>query len=461
MYNMVKFFKTYHLYIIGFTALIISALFLNWNCPPNFDESHAYNIARYLSPVEIFTISKTEGHPFAWYFLLMPFAKIHFGYPYIIYALNLIAILGAFYFLYKYAPLPTITKYFITFSAPILQLYTPLARSYSLTLLLLFSILSLYTKRHQLRIIYLSLIVLLANTSAIGFSLALPLGLLYFKETLSQAKENSIPLLQTINFGLLEILLLLAQFYGYDTTIPSHTPILPSVKESLTATFYPLNIPCFALFVIISALILYKSKRFQSLFFLICVYITLLTLFIFIHRGGVQHHNFFYITLIAAFWLGGIEKKPLLNAKQIFPLSFLAFALIFNPNSNDKLNALEHLKSLRQSAIALNEQFPKQQTQIFILDPLFSDVILPYLNPNITLLNQSASNSASLKGLQQFLYYYYVPINADTLLKTAQTTPNTWLLRTCEEPQYMHDKILFNLKIRLTPKYCLYDIVKR
>ena len=65
----------YHLYIIGFAILTAAAVWLNWDCPPNYDEAHAWNIARHLSTAEIFTVSKTEGHPFLWYYLLMPKSK--------------------------------------------------------------------------------------------------------------------------------------------------------------------------------------------------------------------------------------------------------------------------------------------------------------------------------------------------------------------------------------------------
>ena len=86
----------YHLYIIGFAILTAAAVWLNWDCPPNYDEAHAWNIARHLSTAEIFTVSKTEGHPFLWYYLLMPLAKANLLYPYSLYFLNLLLVIGAF-----------------------------------------------------------------------------------------------------------------------------------------------------------------------------------------------------------------------------------------------------------------------------------------------------------------------------------------------------------------------------
>lgn len=393
-----------------------------------------------------------------WYYLLMPIAKSNFFYPHALYLLNLIILLGAFYLLYRYAPFSTSTKYLITFSAPFLQMYSAFARSYTLTILFLFAILSLYNHRHHKSILYLSLIILLANTNLIGFFIAFSLGLVYFYEAFLKRKETIIPLLQTINFGLLELLLFLCQFYGYDTNTPEHSPIFSSLPESLNKAFYPLNIPIFITLICIALAFLYKNKCFKSIFFLIFSYIELLTLFIVVHHGGTHHHNFFYIILIAAYWLAYNENNKILNIKAQLPLIFLALALIFNPYCTDKILTHKYLQNLRSSAQSINKQFKQEPTHIFILDAFWADVLLPYLNPNITLLNQTATDVTTLKGLQQFLYFHYVPINGNDLSKEAKNFPNTWVYRTCAEEQYYHANMIFTLKHHLTKNFCLYDI---
>ena len=114
---MMEFLKRNHIYIIGLTLLALASIYFNWNCPPQFDEAHSWNIARYLKPLQIFDITKTEGHPFLWYYLLMPMAKTDFMYPYSLYTLNLILFLAAFFIFYRFAPFPNYLKYLITLSA--------------------------------------------------------------------------------------------------------------------------------------------------------------------------------------------------------------------------------------------------------------------------------------------------------------------------------------------------------
>ena len=416
MKNLLK----YHLYIIGFTTLIISAILLNWDCPPNYDEAHAWNIARYLSLKEIFTISKTEGHPFLWYYLLMPIAKTNFLYPYILYLLNLTLILSAFYLLYKYAPFPTYLKYLITFSAPFLQLYTSFTRSYTLGILLLFAILSLYPHRHKKNILYLSLILLTANTNLICFFGAFLLGILYFCENIKasiQQKNVTISTLQTIIAGLLETTLIIIQFYGFDTNIPKYTPTFNPLIKDINSALFPLNTYTYIILILCSLYIFYKNKKHTAIFFLTISQILLFITFQQLYHGSIHHHNFFYIYLICSYWLSDIKtisKSPI----NFLPLTMISAALIFNPSNQYKIKDL---------------------------------------NKNITLLNQTATDFKSLKGFQESLYHFYIPINRYTIAHSITKTPDILLYRTCEEPSYYNSNLAFHIRYKLNSRYCLYD----
>ena len=311
----------YHLYIIGFTILIISAAFLNLNCPPNYDEAHAWNIARYLSLTDIFTLSKTEGHPFLWFYILMPIAKTNSLYPYSLYVLNLIFMLGTFYLLYKYAPFPAYLKYLITLSAPFLQLYIAFARSYSLGLLLLFTLLSLYPYRHKKNILYLSLLLLTANTNLACFLGALILGISYFYENIKVSLQNktiTTPTLQIIIVGLIELILIILQFYNYDTDITKHTPTSNTLITDINQALFPLNIYTYLILILFSICIFYKNKKYTALFFLISTQGLLFIIFHSLYHGGIHLHNFFYIYLICSYWISNTTQKKYLYIK-LFP----------------------------------------------------------------------------------------------------------------------------------------------
>lgn len=453
-------FFTHYLPIIGLSLVTFVSLYLNWDTPPNFDEAHAWNIARFLSPVEIFTISKTEGHPFLWYYLLMPLAKGNLFYPWSLYLLNLIIILTSLYFLYKYAPIPTHTKYLITLSAPFLQAYSSFARSYSLSILLLFIILSLYPQRHKKNILYLSLIILLANTNMIALFAAFPLGLLYFIETLIQyKKEHQIsPILIAGAFALLEALLLYLQFYNYDTEVPAHLPMFNTVTINLNNTFYPLNIYYFSALTLISIYIFLRTHKYFAFLFLALSYLSMAILFTTVYKCTVHHYIFFYVYLLAAYWIGCMENTKSLTQKQILPLSVIALCLIFNPNLSYKLKTREYFQTLRSSALNINQIFEQKPTNIFFLEPFDSTVISPYLDTNISIYNQAATEFRTLKGAQQLFYYFYKPINPLDIVQHIQNHTNNWLFRTCNESTLHNEYMEFHLIHRLNNTYCLYDI---
>lgn len=452
----------YHLYIIGFTILIISAAFLNVNCPPNYDEAHAWNIARYLSLTDIFTLSKTEGHPFLWFYILMPIAKTNFLYPYSLYILNLVFMLGAFYLLYKYAPFPAYLKYLITLSAPFSQLYIAFARSYSLGLLLLFALLSLYPYRHKKNILYLSLLLLTANTNLACFLGALILGISFFYDNIKVCLQNktiTTPTLQIIITGLIELILIILQFYNYDTDITKHTPTSNSLITDINQALFPLNIYTYLILILFSICIFYKNKKYTALFFLISTQCLLFIIFGNLYHGEIHLHNFLYIYLICAYWLSNIQQEKSLS--KLFPLSIITIALIFNTANQYKIADKNYLNQLQNSAIQINKLFPEHPQKILVLEHFDGNIILPYLNKNITLINQNATNYTTLKGFQESLHHMYKRINIHTLTDFVQQNPNLLLFRTCGKPSYYNSNLAFHLRYELNTKYCLYTAEKK
>ena len=436
------------------------SIYFNWNCPPQFDESHAWNIAKYLSPLQIFEITKTEGHPFLWYYLLMPFAKADFMYPYSLYALNLILFLVAFFIFYRFAPFPTYLKYLITLSAPFLQLYSNFARNYTLTLLFLFATLSLYKERHKHQILYLSCIILLANTHMLGLFMAIPLGLFFFYETIKTTQtKNFIPLFITINFGLLELVLLLLQFYGYDNTTAKATPTFTSLYTGLNEAFFPLNIPLFCLLILSALYLQIREKSYTSTLFLIISCGLQLYLYTNIYQGGIQQHHFFYISLIASYWLA--LESPAYNTSKFYllPLVLLSFALIFNPNSSYKTKDLQNYQNnLKESALSLNLLYGNKPADVILFEQFDANIIRPYLNDNITLLNQQMTNFSDFKSFQGFLIWFKKAIKAKDIANYVTKHPETLLFRSCGEQSYYNTNLIFNLKYHLNQAYCLYEI---
>ena len=450
-------------YLICMAIITAVSLFYNGNCPPSFDEAHAWNMARFLSLKEIFEIVKTEGHPFLWYYILMPIAKTNFFYPHSLYLLNLAMILLTVWLLFKYAPLPLWLKCCISISAPIIQMYAVLSRSYTLSILLLFSLLSLYPHRHKKPILYLTLIVLLANTNLIGLFAAFSLGCSYLWESFVFYKKDkeAKPLIITTAFGFLEIALFLWQFYDYDRTIPQHTPISLELIKDINTAFYPLNIPAFILLTLISIGLFIRHKCFKAVSFLIITFSLLIFLFTQIHSGGLHHYSFFYIFLIGAYWLAAMERNINFSPKEYLPIGIIAFLLIFNPYINYKQQNCSYLNMLKTSADNINSLYPQNEKEILVLEPFVAEIILPYLNNNITLLNQSMVDHRSLRAFKEFLYYFFIPIDAHQIAEYIKKSPQLPLYYNCGEDEYNNAVLKFNKIHTLSEIYCLFSITEK
>ena len=80
------------------------------------DEAQAWCIVRDLNFIEIFRSARTEGHPFLWYLILYPFAKL--GFPVeIMQVISLFFVFISISFLLFKSPFNKFEKSIICFSA--------------------------------------------------------------------------------------------------------------------------------------------------------------------------------------------------------------------------------------------------------------------------------------------------------------------------------------------------------
>ena len=103
------------------------------------DEADSWLMVRDASPAELFHLSGNAGTPMLWYFVQMPFAKL--GLPYEtqkVVHLAIAALAGGLFWLR--APFPAAIRLLPLFGYYLSFEYGVVARSYSLTALLLFSV---------------------------------------------------------------------------------------------------------------------------------------------------------------------------------------------------------------------------------------------------------------------------------------------------------------------------------
>ncbi|WP_022772787.1 hypothetical protein [Butyrivibrio sp. AE2015] len=164
------------------------------------DETQAWLIARdtYLRADSLFSVTSYEGHPFLWFVVLMPFAKL--GFPaWTLKVLSLVFITVALaLFLLK-------TEYSIGIKALVaispIYLYSLVvpARSYSLAALLMTCIIVVYKDRNRKPLLYAIFLALLLQTLTIYGGFVFACGLMWFIETCIEIKNREVKVTEVIN----------------------------------------------------------------------------------------------------------------------------------------------------------------------------------------------------------------------------------------------------------------------
>ncbi len=147
------------------------------------DEAQAWLLARDLSLTELMQYMNYEGSPALWHLILMPIAKMGFPYESIKFIHISITFATAILIIYKAPFSRLLTKLLFLFSYYMSWEYAIIARSYIVTLFLLFSIATVYKNRFTHPFLYSALIFLLFNTNAHSFLMTTGLVILYFSDS--------------------------------------------------------------------------------------------------------------------------------------------------------------------------------------------------------------------------------------------------------------------------------------
>jgi hypothetical protein len=279
------------------------------------DEAHAWLVARDLDIISIFKQMAYDGTPALWYMFLVPFAKT--GLPYISeFILHLMIAVAAVTVFILYAPFSKLTKILFIFSYFMAYEYSIIARSYCLSILLLFLIATLYGKRFEHPLWYSFLIFLLFNTNAHSFFIASSLTILFAWESYRNKVHSSngkISLFIMLLGGLLSFLQLLPRTdsINYGLLIgPSY--LMPFV--AIANAFFPWHSAFFMqgdqrLAMIIVAILIFFiivlsiGKKPIILFILLLSFSGLFYIFTFTYPGSLRHHGFILIMLLVALWI--------------------------------------------------------------------------------------------------------------------------------------------------------------
>ena len=176
---------------IVLTVWVILVCIIRHFHEPWFDETQAWQIARYASIKDLLTVVEHyEGHPPFWHLLLMPFAKLGFPYKITIFCINLTFNLAALFLLLFRSPLPRWLKCYLPFNYYIFYQHGVHTRPYSLMMLAFFMAAIFYPERNKKPGRYIFSLMLLCFTCAYGMIIAGALCLLWTFEIFREYKAN-------------------------------------------------------------------------------------------------------------------------------------------------------------------------------------------------------------------------------------------------------------------------------
>jgi hypothetical protein len=425
--------------------LIISAyaalsLFSLCHHEPYRDEAQAWLIVRSCPDLKtLFHQMGYEGTPGLWHLLLLPLARL--GLPFITASLlNYMVMLSVVILLVTYAPFSVFHKALLVFGYFFSYEYSVFARSYSLTVLLLFLIATFYRDRFSRPILQAFLLLLLANTNLHGLVMAFVLFCLILVEMLFINKRH----LSDISISWLSITLTgfavsVMQLWPPNDVLPPrvHQGGIPSllstqltydhlivISKALTGAFLPIPSPelnfwnshlvylpidylrdfnstpnlrsiLYSLSLLLPAGLsvgLLARKSFPLLLYS-SLSLGLISIFFLIYQAGVRHQGLIYIVFIFCLWVSshyteeGFKKFPLTvkafdskNHHRYLTL-LLSFQLIATPVACF-VDWKYDFSSGKRAAHFLKESIPPAEN-VLIATYQSSEAcaILPYLKP--------------------------------------------------------------------------------
>ncbi len=277
------------------------------------DEADSWLIARDGAPSSLVPYLRNGGTPGLWYLVLIPFAKA--GCPYATQAwINaLIAVAAGFVFLRR-APFPLGLRCLLLFSYFPAYEYSIVARSYGLSMLLLFVAEPCWEKRHERPLPLGVVLALLANTNAQSLVLAACLALWRLLELakIRSLRGRNLVALEIAGIGML---LAIAQIMP-ETGRVQPGPTSNGVLENLTGVWQNAIVPArrliasFAgpvcLFLNAGAVLTSAwafARRPRVLAFYVAALVALSGLFAFVYYGGIRHAGFILLATITAWWI--------------------------------------------------------------------------------------------------------------------------------------------------------------
>lgn len=357
------------------------------------DEADSWLVAQDMSIPQLFHHVQYAGHQSLWYLILMPFAKA--GLPYITMHVVHFAIIysAVLVFLFR-APFPHLTKIFFIFSFFMSFEYALVARNYSISLLLLFLIVTYFPKRLERPFLYATLVFLLFHTNVPNLGAA---GLFmgeFIWESLRQkeyrkGRNMAAAILMLVGMGIA-----LYQLYPNAPDIASGfsglvipqkpTTFLVALLNSMLggSNYYMIGFFLLLAFVIFCIFMYLLAKDKKIMLFVCAALAWLFYIFMFKYGCFLRHHTFILIYIILGYWLSTYSTGKTLSLQHRKHFVFLLTAIMAYSTF---LSATRHYESMLETTTgskAVAEFIIKNgyENDTIIADRVeYATSVLPYL----------------------------------------------------------------------------------
>lgn len=309
-----QYFNIAALALFAGAVLTVTAFHEPWR-----DEADVWLMARDNDLASLWHLMSYSGTPMLWHLLVMPLAKLGFPYRTELLLNNLIVIAAAAVLLWR-APFPPLLRLLIVMSYFPAYEYGVTARSYGLSMLLLFSMASLYSRRRHRPIAFGMLIALLANTNAHSLLLATILGMIFLVDIARQRPTSRaawLGLAVTLLGGVLATLQLLPQPPDSQTSAWVERPALSILTPHiLRMTIIPGNLSNMEVVRVgalwlngtaLAALAVIMRRSGRPLFFYLTSLAALGGFFCFVYFADTWHAGLVFLVAIVSLWLWRVE----------------------------------------------------------------------------------------------------------------------------------------------------------
>lgn len=299
---------------VAFAAYLAIVVVLVFHHEPWRDEADTWLAARDLSPAGLFRFANYVGSPTLWYFLQMPLAKL--GAPYM--SLGLLnaacAALGVALFLWR-APFAMPLRLLFAFSFFASYEYGVIARSYALSMTLVWALAALHARRFARPLLFGVLVLLLANTNLHGLILATFVFLAQAWDSVKRGAREPRAWAGLL-VGLAGIGLALVQLVPPpDGQLPGlRATIDPSlITQTLAGALFPTAddfMPAqVAAWILFAGVCLSLARAPRALFVVIGSSALLWALFVLKYPGQVRHWGFLLLAMLYGTWIARVEES--------------------------------------------------------------------------------------------------------------------------------------------------------